>query len=85
MANGIPARVGGNGINGVGYQRHLRGFYLFHQLNKPLVGVAFDVELRRDHFFQVQHVLVADVAFVGPGVNGDALRPEAFAVERDPD
>ena len=82
VADGIPTGTRRDGVGRVGHERDLGGFHAAHQINEPVVGVAFDVEFRRDHLVQIQHVLVANVPLVGPGMDGDTLSAKAFAVQR---
>ena len=66
---------------GVGDQGHLVGDDLVHQVHEGRDRVAFDVEFGRDEGADDPHVAVADVALVGTGMDGDAFRAEALAVE----
>lgn len=61
------------------------GAYLFDEIHEGGDGVPLDVELSGDHSLEVTHILIADMALVRAWVDGDTLRPEALAVQRDLD
>ena len=59
------------------------GAYLFDEIHEGGDGVPLDVELSGDHSLQITYVLIADMALIRAGVDGDTLCPEALAVQRD--
>ena len=77
----IPSGRRGEHIGGIGDKRHLRGLHQQHQLHELLGGIALDIELRAHEGPEGQHIVVADVPLVGPGVHGDAVGPESLAVD----
>ena len=81
MTAGIPAVVAGNLVVTVGHEGDLCGLVFQHEGYELRDRVAFDIELCRETGLQVTNILIADVALVGTGVHGDALRTEALAVE----
>ena len=83
MFDGIPAGVGGNGILGIGNQGHLIGLNLCNQIDEFWDGIAFDIEFGGQYSRQGQGVIVADVALIRPGMNGNALSTEALQVCRN--
>lgn len=79
----VPAVVGGKLAGGVGDECDLCGSGVEHESDEVIRRVAFDVELGRDGFRQNGDIVHADVALVGSWVHGDALGPEALAIEGD--
>ena len=82
VTDGVPSGIGGDGIAGIRYQGHLVGNDLQHELAERLrAGVAFYVEFSLEQRTDSPYVAVADVPFIGPGMDGDALGSELFAVQ----
>lgn len=78
---GIPAVIGGKLSRVVGYQSDLRGLHFQHQLHKlVLLGVALNIELGGDDAGDLAHIAVADVAFVGAGMHGDAIGAKPLTI-----
>ena len=64
-------------------QGHLVRHHFQHQGHEAVHGgIAFDVEFGLQKGTDFPYVGVADVALVRPGVYGDSLGPEDFAVQR---
>lgn len=76
---GVPAGIGGKGSGIIGHKGDLIRFYLEHQVHEGGAGVPFYVEFGLQHLGKGLHVGIADVAFVGPGMYGDALGPVFLA------
>ena len=76
----VPPGIGGDLIRSVGNECYLRGLYLEHQLRELLRRIALDVELCMEHRFEVEHVLITDMAFVRTGMHRDALCAEGLTV-----
>ena len=73
----LPAVVAGELAFAVGHKGHLLGAHAAHKTHEVVEGVALDVVLAPGPGFeqlgQLGHVGGADVAFIGPGVHGDAV------------
>ena len=80
VRHGVPPGVGGDGVGCVGHERDLCGPHLQHQRDEVRNRIALNVEFGGQHPCEVPHVVVADVARVGPRVDRDAVRAEAFDV-----
>ena len=81
MADGIPAVVGGDLVEGVGNEGHLGGFYVQDQVDEfLLLGIAFDIELGGNDLFDGVDIAIADMPFVGPGMDGNAVCAEFLRV-----
>ena len=83
VADGVPAGAGREGVRGVGHQGDLVGDDFADQGGETAGRIAFDVEFRPQRRAERAHVAVADVAFVGAGVDGDAVGAESLAVQRN--
>ncbi len=66
---------------GVGDQGDLVRDYFAHEVDEGGNRVPFDVEFGFQERTDGPYVGVTDVALVGAGMDGDALRAEAFAVQ----
>ena len=88
VLGGVPSGVGGEDAVGVGHEGDLRRADFLDEVDET-VGAAFgyafritfDIVLHAYQRLDGQRVGVADVAFVGTRVDGDALRAEALAVD----
>ena len=77
----IPSGIGGDGVLGIGHERHLRRTHFEHQFAERRDRITLDIELGRQHFLQVAHVRITDMAGVGTGMHRNPLRSEALAVQ----
>ena len=66
---------------GVRDQGYLVGPNLVHQRHERGDGVPFDVEFGMDAGPDVAHIGIADVAFIGTGMHGNAFGAEGLAVQ----
>jgi hypothetical protein len=83
MPDGIPAMVGGYLPEGVRDQGHLGRAHVQHEVDEFLfLGIPFDIEFGCDDLFDGIDVCVADMAFVRPGVDGDAVGAKGLGVCR---
>lgn len=81
MTDGVPAVVGGDLSQCIGYQGHLIGPDVQHQVYEFLfLRIAFDIELSRDNLFYIVYVLITDVSFIGARVYGDAIGAEQLCI-----
>ena len=80
VGEGVPTGIRGDGVVGVGNEGHLRRNHLQHQVDETRNGVALDVEFRREHPFQIAHIVVADVARIGARMHRDPVGSETFDV-----
>ena len=55
--------------------------HLRHQVDEARNGIALDVELRREHTFQIAHVVVTDMARIGTRMHRDAVGSETLDVQ----
>lgn len=78
----VPSVVAGDLIMSVRHQGDLCGTVLKDEGDEFRDGIAFDVELCCEQWFQIAHILIADVSLVGPWMNRDTLCTKAFAVLR---
>jgi hypothetical protein len=76
----IPSGVGGNGIRGIRHQSNLVGYHLKDQIDEFRDRVSLDIELGLDHFFQIAGILIPDMPFVRPGVDGDSLSAKGLDI-----
>ena len=76
----VPPRRGGQRVRRIGHQRDLFGLDFQHQVHEFFRGVTFDIELCLHQRTQFDNVVAADMAFIGPGMDGDAVRSESLAV-----
>ena len=65
----------------VGHECHLCGHHLEYQFGKRIDGIAFDVKLCGHPWTNVAHILIAYVALVGTGMNGNAFCTKCFGVK----
>lgn len=81
VADGVPAVVGGDLAQGVGHEGYLSWFHVEYEVYEFLfLGIAFDIEFGRDDIFDGVDVCVADMSFVGSGMDGDPVRTEFLGV-----
>ena len=85
VGQSVPPGVRGDGIVGVGNQRHLRRDHLQHQVDETRDGVALDVQLGRERPFEIAHVVVTDMPRIGTRMDRDALGAETLDVQRGAD
>ena len=81
MGQGVPPVVRGELVIGIRHQGDLCGLHLQHQIHIPWNGVTLDIEFGGKQRFEVGHILIAYVPFIGSGMNGNTLGTELFAVE----
>jgi hypothetical protein len=78
---GVPPLVAGKGIFSIGHQGNLCGFYGQHKVYKLLrARVAFNIQFRGHHIFQLLRVGIAYMPFIGPGVYRYAIGAKFFAI-----
>ena len=81
MLAGVPSRIRGDHVFGVGYERDLGRMYFEHEVAETPDGLAFDVEFGGKYGLEGPHVGIADMALVRTGVNRNALGTETFTVD----
>jgi hypothetical protein len=81
VADGVPAVVRGDLAQFVGYEGHLGWFGVEDQVYEFLfLGIAFDIEFGSDDLFDGVDVSVADMSFIGSGMDGDPIRAEFLGI-----
>lgn len=60
----------------------MRRTHFEYQFAERRDRIALDIELGRQHFLQVAHVRITDMAGVGTGMHRNSLRSETLAVQR---
>ena len=56
---------------------------MFRYLNNsqiPFIRVSFDIEFSGYNRFQIKHIPVTNMPFIGSGMNSDPLRTEPFGI-----
>ena len=61
------------------------GVYLFHERHEGGDRIPLDVEFSGDYSLEITHILIADMALVRAGMDGDTLCSEALTVQCDLD
>jgi len=77
---GVPTCIGGRYVRSVGNECGLSRFYFPYDFQVAVIRVDFYIKFGGDTVFQLLYIVIANVSFVGPGVNGDALCTKAFAI-----
>lgn len=88
VLGGVPSGVAGEDAVGVGHEGDLSRVDFLDEVDETVgaafrhpLGIALDVVFHPYQRLDCQRVGIADVAFVGTRVDGDALRAEALAVD----
>ena len=56
------------------------GTHLQDEIHKPIIGIAFNIELGADKRFQLVYIRVADMSFIGSWVHRNTLCTEGLTV-----
>src|SRR5665213_2012369 len=81
MRDSIPAMVRRNLSLDIGHQRYLPWLVSQYKVNKfLLLAVALDIKFGGNDLFQFKNIIIANMPFVGPGMYGNPLCAEPFAI-----
>ena len=80
IGDGIPARIGSQCFRRIGHKSDLCRFHVEHQLDKLFGRIALYIEFCSHDFFQVIHILVADVTLVRARMHRNALSSKTLTI-----